>query len=187
MIWKLQLVWKWYFHTISNEDSCYFHTKDFENKFPVCLKNTRRTCTFRAKTLRRQVTIRKKGACELNKSHIISTDEDPGLRIDSFAVINLRGVSTNEKYYNYKEVIKYNKRPDAPCIFQVVVSLSIRCFLLLTLPTLAQTRHGFITLENLHCYLNQINVTWLLSASRLFACIGDRALQLYFRKEVMSL
>ena len=27
--------------------------------------------------------------------HIISTDEDPGLRIESFAVINLRGVSTN--------------------------------------------------------------------------------------------
>ena len=43
-----------------------------------------------------------KGACELNKSHIISTDEDPGLRIESFAlfaVINLRGVSTNKKYY----------------------------------------------------------------------------------------
>jgi hypothetical protein len=37
-------------------------------------------------------------ACELNKSHI-STDEDPGLRIESFAVINLRGVSTNKKYY----------------------------------------------------------------------------------------
>jgi hypothetical protein len=32
---------------------------------------------------------------DLNKSHIISTDEDPGLRIESFAVINLRGVSTN--------------------------------------------------------------------------------------------
>ena len=32
----------------------------------------------------------------LNKSHIISTDEDPGLRIESFAVINLRGVSTNK-------------------------------------------------------------------------------------------
>jgi hypothetical protein len=28
--------------------------------------------------------------------HIISTDEDPGLRIESFAVINLRGVSTNK-------------------------------------------------------------------------------------------
>jgi hypothetical protein len=30
------------------------------------------------------------------KHHIISTDEDPGLRIESFAVINLRGVSTNK-------------------------------------------------------------------------------------------
>ena len=38
----------------------------------------------------------KKRACELNKAHIISTDEDPGLRIESFAVINLRGVSTNK-------------------------------------------------------------------------------------------
>jgi hypothetical protein len=37
-----------------------------------------------------------KRACELDKSHIISTDEDPGLRIESFAVINLRGVSTNK-------------------------------------------------------------------------------------------
>ena len=27
---------------------------------------------------------------------IISTDQDPGLRIESFAVINLRGVSTNK-------------------------------------------------------------------------------------------
>jgi hypothetical protein len=43
-----------------------------------------------------------KRACELNKSHIISTDEDPGLRIESFAVINLRGVSTN------KTIIKVN-------------------------------------------------------------------------------
>jgi hypothetical protein len=28
--------------------------------------------------------------------NIISTDEDPGLRIESFAVINLRGVSTKQ-------------------------------------------------------------------------------------------
>ena len=41
-----------------------------------------------------------KRVCELNKSHIISTDEDPGLRIESFAVINLRGVSTNETIIN---------------------------------------------------------------------------------------
>ena len=47
-------------------------------------------------------------------AHIISTDEDPGLRIESFAVINLRGVSTNKTiiYFismqTYKELIKYN-------------------------------------------------------------------------------
>jgi hypothetical protein len=43
--------------------------------------------------------------------HIISTDEDTGLRIESFAVINLRGVSTNKTIYfiamqTYKELIK---------------------------------------------------------------------------------
>jgi hypothetical protein len=44
-------------------------------------------------------------------AHIISTDEDPGLRIESFAVINLRGVSTNKTiiYFiamqTYKELI----------------------------------------------------------------------------------
>ena len=43
-----------------------------------------------------------KRACELNKSHIISTDEDPGLRIESFAVINLRGVSTNKTIITYE-------------------------------------------------------------------------------------
>ena len=32
----------------------------------------------------------------LHLLHTISTDEDPGLRIESFAVINLRGVSTNK-------------------------------------------------------------------------------------------
>ena len=56
-----------------------------------------------------------KRACELNKwSHIISTDEDPGLRIESFALINLRGVSTNKTIIcfivmqTYKELINYN-------------------------------------------------------------------------------
>jgi hypothetical protein len=38
-------------------------------------------------------------ACKLNKTHIIGTDKDPGLRIESFAIINLRGVSTNKKYF----------------------------------------------------------------------------------------
>ena len=35
-------------------------------------------------------------------AHIISTDEDPGLRIESFAVINLRGVSTNKTIIFYR-------------------------------------------------------------------------------------
>jgi hypothetical protein len=32
----------------------------------------------------------------IGETHIISTGEDPGLQIESFAVINLRGVSTNK-------------------------------------------------------------------------------------------
>jgi hypothetical protein len=35
----------------------------------------------------------------------IWTKHVPGLRIESFAVINLRGVSTNKKYYNLYIVI----------------------------------------------------------------------------------
>ena len=48
-----------------------------------------------------------KRACELNKSHIISTDEDPGLRIESIAVINLRGVSTNKTIIVFRESLKF--------------------------------------------------------------------------------
>ena len=37
-----------------------------------------------------------------SNSRIISTDEDPSLRIESSAIINLRGVSTKlNKYNNY--------------------------------------------------------------------------------------
>jgi hypothetical protein len=36
------------------------------------------------------------------KLHIISTDENLGLRIESFVVINLRGVSTNKTIIIYK-------------------------------------------------------------------------------------
>ena len=44
-----------------------------------------------------KLSIRKPGSSSvLIICHIISTDEDPGLRIESFAVINLRGVSTNK-------------------------------------------------------------------------------------------
>jgi hypothetical protein len=44
-------------------------------------------------------TPRKFITAKLTTHHIINTDEDPGLRIQSFAVINSRGVSTNKKYY----------------------------------------------------------------------------------------
>ena len=47
-----------------------------------------------------------------NIIHIISTDEDPGLRIESFAVINLRGVSTNKTIiyeWCYMKYIKINQ------------------------------------------------------------------------------
>ena len=40
----------------------------------------------------------KKGRVNSN-SRIISTDEDPSLRIESSAIINLRGVSTNLNKY----------------------------------------------------------------------------------------
>jgi hypothetical protein len=44
-----------------------------------------------------KLSIRKPGSSSvLIICHIISTDEDLGLRIESFAVINLRGVSTNK-------------------------------------------------------------------------------------------
>ena len=42
----------------------------------------------------------KKGRVNSN-SRIISTDEDPSLRIESSAIINLRGVSTKLNKYNF--------------------------------------------------------------------------------------
>jgi hypothetical protein len=49
---------------------------------------------------------------------IISTDEDPGLRIESFAVINLRGVSTN------KTIIKINCCCDFRCDFLLLMDVN---------------------------------------------------------------
>jgi hypothetical protein len=47
-----------------------------------------------------KLSIRKPGSSSVliicMCSYYYSTDEDPGLRIESFAVINLRGVSTNK-------------------------------------------------------------------------------------------
>jgi hypothetical protein len=38
---------------------------------------------------------------EPSKIYWSSIDEDPGSHIESFAVINLRGVSTNKKYHMF--------------------------------------------------------------------------------------
>ena len=50
-----------------------------------------------------KLSIRKLGANNVNnnvnKNAIISTDEDPSLRIESFAIIGLRGVSTMLKSF----------------------------------------------------------------------------------------
>jgi hypothetical protein len=51
------------------------------------------------KCITAKLSIRKPGSSSvliICLCHLISTDEDPGLRIESFAVINLRGVSTNK-------------------------------------------------------------------------------------------
>ena len=48
-----------------------------------------------------KLSIRKPGSSSvLIKSlcYLISTDEEPGLRIESFAIIKLRGVTTKLKY-----------------------------------------------------------------------------------------
>ena len=76
-----------------------------------------------------------KGACELNKSHIISTDEDPGLQIESFAVINLRGVSTNKTIICFIAMRTYKELMSLLCsgthaavlhpVFELVVSKTI--------------------------------------------------------------
>ena len=41
-----------------------------------------------------------------SKSRIISTDEDPNLRIESSAIINLCGVSTKLNKYIVKVIVK---------------------------------------------------------------------------------
>ena len=51
-----------------------------------------------------KLSIRKPADLHIKTIMTISTDltdEDPGLQIESFAVINLRGVSTNKKYYMF--------------------------------------------------------------------------------------
>ena len=56
------------------------------------------------KFINAKLSISKPGSSSVLIIIIISTDEDPGLRIESFALINLRGVSTNKKCYNTKVI-----------------------------------------------------------------------------------
>ena len=59
-------------------------------------------------------------------AHIISTDEDPGLRIESFAVINLRGVSTNKTIIYFISMQTY-KELNNTIIIQVVRLVLFSC------------------------------------------------------------
>ena len=67
--------------------------------FYVCMVNTIYLFSF-VETLRKfiiaELSIRKLGSSSvlIIPNNIISTDEDPSLRIESSAIINLRGVST---------------------------------------------------------------------------------------------
>ena len=45
-----------------------------------------------------------------SNSRIISTDEDPNLRIESSAIVNLRGASTKLNKYKYYKTIKISIR-----------------------------------------------------------------------------
>ena len=60
----------------------------------------------------RKFIIAELSICKLGSSSVLITDEDPSLRIESFAIINLRGVSTKLNKYivfamqTYKELIK---------------------------------------------------------------------------------
>ena len=45
-----------------------------------------------------KLSIRKPGSSSVSHLHYYSTDEDPGLRIEGFAMIKLRGVSTKVSF-----------------------------------------------------------------------------------------
>ena len=46
-----------------------------------------------------------------SNSRIISTDDDPSLRIECFAIINLRGVSTKlNKYKSPSNLLEWNSK-----------------------------------------------------------------------------
>ena len=62
----------------------------------------------------------KKGRVNSN-SRIISTDEDPSLRIESSAIINLRGVSTKLNKYIVFTMQTYKKLNNYAIIFHLTM------------------------------------------------------------------
>ena len=54
-----------------------------------------------------ELSIRKLGSSSVLIMSFISTDEDPSLRIESSAIINLRGVSTKLNEYIINFTIKF--------------------------------------------------------------------------------
>ena len=62
----------------------------------------------------------KKGRVNSN-SRIISTDEDPSIRIESSAIINLRGVSTKLNKYIVFTVQTYKKLINVICQYYFVL------------------------------------------------------------------
>jgi hypothetical protein len=61
---------------------------------------------------------------------IISTDEDPDLRIESFAVINLRGVSTNKTIIYFIAMQTYKELMYQTCQNNFVTSVIMQSSLL---------------------------------------------------------
>ena len=60
-----------------------------------------------------------------SKSRIISTDEDPSLRIESSAIINLRGVSTKLNKYIVFTMQTYKKLITVGQLSSVVIDTQI--------------------------------------------------------------
>ena len=69
----------------------------------------------------------KKGRVNSN-SRIISTDEDPSLRIESSAIINLRGVSTKLNKYIVFTIQTYKKLITEIMFWKGWVSLNVISF-----------------------------------------------------------
>jgi hypothetical protein len=81
--------------------TCTVANKHEVNKFFVCLHGdktySKTTICFIAMQTYKELITDLYGECIHSA---FSTDEDPGLRIESFAAINLRGVSTNKTTIN---------------------------------------------------------------------------------------